>query len=513
MAFNASPDLANFAGGLNLQDASGVISPADAIDALNVDFLTRGAIQQRYGYAAFTSSAATNRYDSLSPFYTTSGTTQLIAGQSTTVQVLNTAGGSVATQTSLSASPHYFARYGAPGSELVFIGNGTDKIFKWDGSSFTAPASMGTVPKGKYLAVQPSENRLVTCGFSTTTGGPAATTTNKSTVWFSDAGDPTSWGALNYEQLDPGDGEITGMVAWQELLLVFKETHIYVFYGNSEASDGSPIFNYRTIPGPGPIAPQSIVAAPDGVYYVGRSGVYKTTGGTPQLVSGKIGALFGNQPLPGWYTGSAVNQSAVSSCTGTYWNHRLYFGVPTGTSSTNDHVLVFDPDAGNWTVYDWTAGALTTFKPSTSEELMFAYATGSKHVARHSSSYSDDAGSAISARWRGGWFQPFDGETTVREVETWAYGNVTTSAGTDFNDGTGTGVAYDFTSSSTWTWGSGSWTWGSSSWTWGDGPSISRRILRGFGARGFYFSFSFANSTLGRTMRIERIKPRFKGKR
>lgn len=506
-------EIAKFGGGLNLRDASGVIDPASALDALNVDYGSRGAIVQRYGYNHFTSSAAGARYDCLHPFYTTAGTKQLMAGRGTTVEALNTSGGSVATQAGLSTSPHYFVRYGAPASELIYFGNGTDQIIKWDGTTFTSPAS-ANVPKGKFVAVQPSENRLVTAGFNTTTGGPAGAASNPMTVWFADPGDPTTWGADNYVHLDPGDGfPVTGLESWQTYLFAFKESQSYVFPGNSTDAAGAPVFNYRELPGPGPVAPQSIVAAPDGVYFVARTGVYKTTGGAPQLVSGAIDALFGNIPLPGTYVGSAISQSQIANATGTYYNNRLYFGVATGVNAYNDRMLVYDPHGGWWTIYSIPAAALSTFKISSAEELVFAYATGSNHVGRHSSGYTNDDGTAISARCRLGWFRPLDGETTLREAEVWAYGNVTTSFGTDFNNGVGTGVAHDFTTSSTWTWGSASWTWGSSSWAWSKGPSTRPKTLRGFGARGRYFSIEFANATLDRTMRIERIRAFFKGDR
>src|SRR6266496_4778934 len=89
----------SFGEGLNLRDQPDVISPSQALDCLDVGFTSRGAVTQRAGYSKFTAVEGTNRYDSLHPFYTISGTKQLVAGDGTKLEGLNTAGAIVASTT------------------------------------------------------------------------------------------------------------------------------------------------------------------------------------------------------------------------------------------------------------------------------------------------------------------------------------------------------------------------------------------------------------------------------
>src|SRR5437764_28605 len=123
--------LAQFDGGLNLASGtedSDLISSGEAIDSLNVTFTQIGALRQRYGYAKLTGSALTNQPDSVAGVYTSTGTKRLLVGNGNRIDALNTAGSSVANTTAPTASPHYFARFGTPTAEQVFIANGTDSV-------------------------------------------------------------------------------------------------------------------------------------------------------------------------------------------------------------------------------------------------------------------------------------------------------------------------------------------------------------------------------------------------
>ena len=180
----APVSLPTFAGGLNLQDQPSAANPSQAIDLLNVTFTERGAVKSRDGYAQLTTTAGTARYDSLAAYYTTSGTRQLVCGLGPKLQAVSNLGVSVATDTTVTASPHSFARFGGPTGEYLFAGNGTDQLRRWDGTSFTTPSWAGTAPTGRFLGATAWDNRLVNARHSGTTAG-----NNPSTVRFSAAGD------------------------------------------------------------------------------------------------------------------------------------------------------------------------------------------------------------------------------------------------------------------------------------------------------------------------------------
>lgn len=165
---------------------------------------------------------------------------------------------------------------------------------QYDGVGFAPVAYTGQNPLARWVAVQPIENRVVIAGPSLGGG---------SRVYFSDPGDHTTFGVNNYVGLTPGDGEtISAIVAWRDLVFVFKQTRIFVFYGNSTDSTGNPVFNYRVLEGVGAVAANymSAIAAPDGVYFYHSlssagstvAGLYRTDGTTVSRVTAPLDHAF-----------------------------------------------------------------------------------------------------------------------------------------------------------------------------------------------------------------------------
>ena len=202
-------------GGLNLRDAPDEVGASGAIDLLNVELDQAGAVRSRLGLNHLTASALTNTVASLAPFYTTSGTTQIVAGCGTRLEALNTSGAVVASQTGLTTGTWDFCRFGAPGSELAYAVNGANRMYEWNGSAWSTSGTSANM-RAKYAAVMAVDqgNRMVLGGFSDSgTGDPNGAASNTSMVWFSDPGAPETYTANNYQQLTPGDGELIQSIA------------------------------------------------------------------------------------------------------------------------------------------------------------------------------------------------------------------------------------------------------------------------------------------------------------
>jgi hypothetical protein len=425
-------------GGLNLMDDPREVGTSGAVDLLNVDLDKPGTVRTRDGFSTFTASAAAIRYDSLYPYFDAgTGARYLVAGSGTTVQALSSLAAIATSVSGKSASPHSFARVGSPTFTYVYCANGTDTVFAFNPSipNFFVPAYAGTTPTGKYVAVQAKDNRLVS----------AAQSTNRSRVLFSDAGDPNTFGANNYVDLTPGDGEqITGMMAWRDFLFVFKSSRYFVFYGNSTDSAGNPVFNFRTVDtGVGLVSPRAVAATRDGVYFLSQRGVYRTNGGDPELVSGPIDRFFRGEGAPALFGGSVIDLT-YSSTSAAMCAHRdrIYLAVPTATgAATNDRTLVYDPKAGWWSLWDLPAAAMVSWRSAAAEreELHFAYSgTGAgttRDIGRVNYTATADAGTAITSRYRLGFTDVGvpEGEKTIRE---WILeGSGTLNFKTSFNDG------------------------------------------------------------------------------
>lgn len=441
-------------GGLQLAADPREVGWAGAIDLLDVDFDRPGRIRSRDGYATFTAATASRRYVGLGAYVhgeLPSFDRLLAARQDGTSAVavvyeaLDYTGTVTNTQTTgdgLDHTSNHFiptAAIGTTSGRRVYIGHpGATPSYYFNGTAFTSEA---WVTSSRGLAVQYPGNRLVNFD-------------SNSRVMFSDPGDPST-GGVNYELVNPGDGETpAGAANFGDLVLCFKQSYFAVFYGNTTNASGSPLFNWRAIRGAGSEAGGAVVTAPDGIYFLARDGVYRTTGGRAEKLSVPLDPLFGIGQIPSYYQGSAINFGEVTSTVwtgtsitakpirkaqGTYWNGRVLISVPTGTSAINDTTLVYNTVTGTWSVWSVDVNCATVFPRSATSgdrDLYFGYPSpGSKDIGRLNSTYSTDAGAGIASRYRSGFRQiegrrP-DGKSRLRQWRLKGTGTVTFGVAAD----------------------------------------------------------------------------------
>lgn len=412
-----SPFVVERFGPLNLISDPQEVGATGAVDMLNVDLDNLGRVRTRDGYAKFTSSALAGDILSAAPFYMTSGTKQLMAWGGGTYYALNTSGAVVAGGSNSPASSTIAPMWLTSGNTVAGTYNGNaGHVLIWSGTAWLdvsltalgAPADTWSV-----IGETPVDVRMVLAG-----GG-----TNPSRVTFSEPG-ATSWLANDFVDLWPGDGEaITGIATWRDMVFVFKPSRFAVFYGTSVDVDGNAVFNFRTIDTDiGLAARFGVAVAAEGVYFIGRDGIYLTTGDSPRKVSGAIEPLFrGNVDTN--YSGSAIAQQYIGNTCMTMHRERLYVAVTTGAATVNDRLFVYDPKLDSWIVWDTAAGSLCSFRVSNDSELMFGYATGTNDVGRLSRAQTTDAGAAIAWSHKSGLYDLSGGNRVAITLESAVWGS------------------------------------------------------------------------------------------
>jgi len=498
-----------FGKGLNLASKPDAVDPAEAIDLLNVLFTQRGAIESRPGYNNLTGSELTNRVESLSPYYTASGTRQLVAGCGTRLETISTAGAVVASATGLTGGPWDFTRFGKPNEEAVYAGNGTDSLRKWDGSNWTNPtitvdgAGAKTGVRAGSLCTLPAYNRLVCGAFSTKTGGPGGAESSPSHVYFSEEGNPESFESTAYIQFTPGDGEkVQAVITWREYVFVFKETKFFVITDQARDSENKPEFVFQTIEtGVGLASPRAVCIHQTGVYFMSREGVYRTTGQEPEQVSNRVEPIWSGDTSP-FYKGGILAFSNIANCAMETWDEKIYLTFP--TSEAANRQLVYSPEYKWWSLSDLPASCFATFRVENATELVFGYSSGEKMIGRHKTSYTNDDGKAIVERWRSGWFDLGSADIKkIRAAKVWGTGKVFMGIDKDFAVETGPSKELDLSGTS-----SGSLFAGSGLFA-GEGffGDFSAGLVgkeRRIAQRGTTFSVLFANETLNTEWSIHR---------
>ena len=309
-------------------------------------------------------------------------------------------------------------------------------------SGATTYTSGRAAPKPYTLTVQPKDNRLVAWGFASSTYGPNGTASGASHAFFSEPNEPERWDEESYVILSPGDGE-TGRAAcaWGDYTFLFKQSKFFVFYGNSVDSTGGTVFNYRTVSNAfggasGTIYQGNVVAAPDGVYVITQTGVWRTTGGPPQLVSGALSPLFNNTLTSLNYQGTGYTSLAPAANVGSggsfYSEGCIYFAI-TYSASTSAW-LVYHVASGQWTIYKYADvpnvgvgfGGGIVF-PSGSSTV------GRKGLLSVSGTATTDNGTAISSYYTSPYLTYGDAraEKHVRASELHGTGTVTLAWGKD----------------------------------------------------------------------------------
>jgi hypothetical protein len=231
---------------------------------------------------------------------------------------------------------------------------------KYDGAALS-----NGVGKPLYVAPYPRGGRLIQGHYALAADSPSGANGSPSTVFISDEGAPDTYQPTNFVHLRPGDGEfITAIVTWREQTFVFKQTMLYVFFGEDPDDDGLPIFRVREVPlttsipyAPGPLG-QFAVAGNDGVYFSGRDGIYVTTGFVPRPISDAVSPMW--TTLPDVFVPDDLKIRRIGQIAPTLsWARNQLFAYYVSQGSHFDQTLMWDEATKAWRVWNFSGRAVT----------------------------------------------------------------------------------------------------------------------------------------------------------
>lgn len=202
---------------------------------------------------------------------------------------------------------------------------------------------------------------------------------------------PSDWTNLqNFWQVSQGDGDtITAWISFLNDLVIFKRYSIHVLKGAS-LEDFSMV-DYPT--GTGCVGAQALCQFNELVYFVADDGLYVFDGVDVSSIS--------YDRIPNWFMNN-VNMAAISKAACGVWRNWIWFALPTGSSTTNNVVMLYIPPASGA-----TGGKFFPLTGINAQQFL-RYNTGSglKLYAGDPSGYvnqldigSSDFGNAISAFW------------------------------------------------------------------------------------------------------------------
>lgn len=312
-------------------------------------------------------------------------------------------------------------------NDVLFGFNGSE-VVDWDGTTVTK--NRATLPNGFYAKW--FHNYLFV----------GNTSANPNRMFWSNLGDPKTFTSANFVDVNPGDSDqIMGLVGFpgQDELLVFKRNTIWSITGFSGSSFSSTTIAAQNtnsrINGYGTVAPFSIVPVGNEVYFfsmLGSTPVIRSLRKTINAVT--IGGGVVSDSIR--TTMNNINKSKLSIIEGQFDGRYIYWAVPTGSSSTNNQIIVLDTWEINTSkgVYPFTTMsgknasymALSTI-PGYSQ-IYFTDSASTGLVFKFDTSVNTDNGTAITMD-----VQTRDYSSTASNKTKWFYGYLTYDTGSAAN--------------------------------------------------------------------------------
>ena len=163
---------------------------------------------------------------------------------------------------------------------------------------------------------------------------PSGTESGKSTVYWSDLFNPDYFDTANdYELIRPDDGdEITFILNLRNLLTIGKTNSVQFIY-TEDSNDTNWVVSQDFSHGIGCVAPYSAKSTPQGIFYLGRFGLYLFNGNIPEIVSDTVTGEIRD-----------IIDTSLQEVVSVYHDNQYimaYTSEATG-SSVNDRVLILD---------------------------------------------------------------------------------------------------------------------------------------------------------------------------
>jgi hypothetical protein len=322
--------------GMNTSKSPNEINQYEAEEVTNFLIRDPSRLKRRKGLTLLKADAGEYRILGLSHIGRGSNKTH-IRTVNTTIQKLGASSWDTLTDgTGLTANKDM--NYVSIGSYLYGF-NGTDAVRK---ISTTAVASVVGIPIGKFGCYW--RNYLFTAGVAA----------YKNRLYFSDLGDVETFGANNYIDIEPDDkDEITGIIQLKDKIVITKHDSCHYLVGAGTDTFAIYPITYEF----GIESHRSLASVGNDVWGISRDGTVRS------IFRNQYGLLDGKDMSSNWLKGTtdSLNRSALEVSCGAIVDGNYVLAVPTGSSTYNDKVLVYDfysPIAerySKWVQFDgWT---------------------------------------------------------------------------------------------------------------------------------------------------------------
>jgi hypothetical protein len=191
----------------------------------------------------------------------------------------------------------------------------------------------------------------------------------KTRIYWSNIRDDSSWSAINWIEISMQDGqEITGVYALADRLVVFKERSIFNMFFTGDATLPF-VYTVSNSPTVGCVAPYSIQEVENGIVFLSYDGFYYYDGNNSYKMSLQIQNTINGLNQTRLYQARSMKQRG---------KNRYFCAVPSGSSPSNDTVIVWDWVLNAFSKYAGMAPSAiqTVFVSGFQEQIYFSDYSG-----------------------------------------------------------------------------------------------------------------------------------------
>ena len=380
----------NFAGGLNQSADDSLLSVNQSRDAQNVD-VSSGTLKTISGYSKYIATAAPAGITRLMKFYknnTSTGavTSYLLAATATAIYYWTGSAWS-ALATGLTSGDWDYLNYQISSTDVIIMGNGSDVMKKWDGTTFSNLG--GTPPVAKSISLH--SERLWATGVKA----------YPNTVYYSDDLNPENWtggeDAAGEVYLPTWDGGVCiGVSNIFSDLVIFKTNNIFRVVGTYPS-----VYEVKQVySSVGAIAEKTIVSGNDRAFFLSKDGLYYYNGVSAYPLLGDMAKDV------------VINPAYAKNAVSIIHKNVLYCAFPEGNSTANNAVFVYDLLNKNLMI--WRGLTVTDFMEY-EDKLLFTDSTGYVYTMDDNAVTFD--GTNINAYWETPW-QDLDAFRVTKTADT-----------------------------------------------------------------------------------------------
>jgi len=324
----------DFSKGMNSFDLADLLPENQAASAVNVVVNRLGKISKRKGQALFNVDVGSTPFRGLGRFDPDKTTSYIMAASG--IRVIASLSNDTTWRSANDASPLTINKDTefVQANDNIFVLNGSDNTGWWNGSKFFQssiyPSSPPTATTGAWL-----RNYLFLGGATTETDW----------IYFSNNLNPTKFTSTDIIKINTGDGQAIIRLMPYRLneLIVYKERSIFVLDIEGAVLSGWTVQPISTVIGTP--APRSVVSLGNDQWFMSSEPV-----AIRSLIRSEFDKILVDmvsKPIQDIFEGTNengfnLNKTQMSKACAVLFDNKYIIAIPTGTSTVNNTVLVFD---------------------------------------------------------------------------------------------------------------------------------------------------------------------------